>query len=205
MTCCKQTSKTNNILETFPDKTAELNKYIDSLPIEADINQNRGSLITCLHKAQSIFGYLPQEVQLLIADKLRLNLSDVYGVISFYSFFTTEPKGKYNINICLGTACFVKGADKILEKFENKLGIKNGETTKDMKFSLGALRCVGACSLAPVVLVNGKVYANAKHGKRRKHSKGMRGKVTRGISEKHCAHPVETRGACLKRIAADKI
>ena len=161
MECCEQCSETGNILEKYPKKTAELNKYIDSLPIGTDINTNRGFLITCLHKAQSIFGYLPQEVQSLIAEKLRLNLSDVYGVISFYSFFTTKPKGKYNINICLGTACFVKGADKILEEFENKLKIKNGETSKDMMFSLGALRCVGACSLAPVVLVNEKVYANA--------------------------------------------
>ena len=100
---CKQIE---TILEKYPNKAAKLNKYIDDLPIGPKINTNRGVLITCLHKAQAIFGYLPQEVQLLIADRLRLNLSDVYGVISFYSFFTTQPRGKYNINICLGTACF---------------------------------------------------------------------------------------------------
>ena len=160
MKCSNTCSKKSDILQKQPEKTAELNRYINSLPIGSDINKNRGLLISTLHEAQRIFGYLPQEVQLLTAEKLRLNLSDVYGVISFYSFFTTEPKGKYKIDICLGTACFVKGADKILEEFENKLGLKDGETSKDLMFSLGGLRCVGACSLAPVVLVNDKVYAN---------------------------------------------
>ena len=160
MKSCGICSEKSNILQKQPLKTVEINKYINNLPIGADFSINRGFLISCLHKAQSIFGYLPQEVQLLIADKLRLNLSDVYGVISFYSFFTTEPRGKYKIDICMGTACFVKGADRILHEFEEKLGMKNGETRKDMKYSLGGLRCVGACSLAPVVLVNDKVYAN---------------------------------------------
>jgi len=160
MNRCDACSEKPNILLKQPDKAAELNIYIDSLPLGPEIHRNRGFLISSLHKAQSIFGYLPQEVQLLIADKLRLNLSDVYGVISFYSFFTTLPRGKYKIDICLGTACFVKGADKILEEFENRLGMKDGETSKDLMFSLGGLRCVGACSLAPVVLVNDKVYAN---------------------------------------------
>ena len=162
MNSCDMCSDKTNILQKYSKKTTELYTYINSLPIGSDINDNRGFLISCLHKAQSIFGYLPEEVQLLIADKLRLNLSDVYGVISFYSFFTTEPKGKYKVDICMGTACFVKGADKILQEFEEKLEIKDGETRKDMKFSLGGLRCVGACSLAPVVLVNDKVYANVK-------------------------------------------
>jgi NADH-quinone oxidoreductase subunit E len=158
--CCEKTTKPINILDKYPDKTKELNNYMDSLPIGTRIGRNRGFLISSLHKAQSIFGYLPQEIQLLIADKLRLNLSDVYGVISFYSFFTTQPRGKYKIDICLGTACFVKGADRILQEFEEKLEMKEGETRKDMKFTLGGLRCVGACSLAPVILVNNKVYAN---------------------------------------------
>jgi NADH-quinone oxidoreductase subunit E len=160
MKYCNTYSEKPNILRKYPDKTAELNDYINSLPIGSEIEKNRGFLITILHRAQSIFGYLPQEIQLLIADKLRLDLSDVYGVISFYSFFTTKPKGQYKIDICMGTACFVKGADKILQKFEKRLGIKDGETRKDKKFSLGSLRCVGACSLAPVVLINNKVYAN---------------------------------------------
>ena len=160
MNCCDTCIEKPNILQKQPDKAAELNTYINSLPLGPEIDRNRGFLISSLHKAQSIFGYLPQEVQLLIAEKLRLNLSDVYGVISFYSFFTTQPRGKFQINVCLGTACFVKGADKILEELEDKLGLKDGETSKDLMFSLGGLRCVGACSLAPVVLVNDKVYAN---------------------------------------------
>ena len=159
---CNTSEEIKNILFEFPDKSKELESYINSLLITHDISQNRGHLINCLHKAQTIFGYLPKEIQLYIAKKLRLNLSDVYGVISFYSFFTTTPPGKYKISVCMGTACFVKGADKILKEFEDLLGIKDGKTTDDLKFSLGALRCVGACSLAPVVLINEKVYAKVK-------------------------------------------
>jgi NADH-quinone oxidoreductase subunit E len=156
---CTVSEKPNNIMSEFPEKTKELEAYVNSLEVTHKINLNRGHLINCLHKAQTIFGYLPKEIQLFIAKKLRLNLSDVYGVISFYSFFTITPPGKYKINVCMGTACFVKGADKILKEFEDKLEIKDGETTEDLNFSLGGLRCVGACSLAPVVLVNEKVYA----------------------------------------------
>ena len=157
MSCCS--SEKCDVLGKYPKKAKQLYFYLDNLSLPGDIEGNRGFLINCLHKAQSIFGYLPQEVQLLIADKLKLNLSDVYGVISFYSFFTTQPPGKYKIHVCLGTACFVKGADAIMKEFENKLGIKNGETSRDFKYSLGGLRCVGACSLAPVVTINEKVYA----------------------------------------------
>ena len=121
-----------------------------------------GSLIQVLHYAQEIFGFLPKEVQLYIAKKLDISPSKVYGVVSFYSYFTTEPKGKYKISVCLGTVCFVKGSDKILAEFEKELGIKVGETTKDLTFSLEGLRCVGACGLAPVVVINGKVYGQVK-------------------------------------------
>ncbi|HBM15087.1 MAG TPA: NAD(P)H-dependent oxidoreductase subunit E [Lentisphaeria bacterium] len=155
---CENSSKIT-VLEKYPDKTKSLNEFLNSLPLGADIKSNRGFLISCLHKAQSIFGYLPDEVQLLIAERLRLTLSDVYGVISFYSFFTTQPPGRNKINVCLGTACFVKGADKIFAEFEKQIGIKDGATSKDMKYSLSSIRCVGACSLAPVVTVNDKVYA----------------------------------------------
>ena len=148
-----------SVLEKYPEKAKALTEFLDSLPLSSDIKANRGYLINCLHKAQSIFGYLPEEIQLFIAEKLRLNLSDVYGVISFYSFFTTQPPGRNKINVCLGTACFVKGADKIFSEFEKQIGIKDGETSKDMKYSLSSIRCVGACSLAPVVTVNDKVYA----------------------------------------------
>ncbi len=116
------------------------------------------ALIQVLHHAQGIFGYLPKEVQLHISKKLNISPAKVYGVVSFYSYFTTEPRGEYKISVCLGTVCFVKGSDKILAEFEKELGIKAGETTKDLKFTLEGLRCVGACGLAPVVVINSKVY-----------------------------------------------
>lgn len=130
----------------------ELDEFIDALPTK------NGALIQVLHHAQGLFGYLPKEVQLHISKKLDVSPAKVYGVVSFYSYFTTEQKGKYKISVCLGTVCFVKGADKILAEFEKQLGIKSGETTTDLKYSLEGLRCVGACGLAPVVVVNGKVY-----------------------------------------------
>ena len=136
----------------------ELESYINSLDAE------EGVLITVLHRAQEIFGYLPKEVQEFIADKLNEPLAGVYGVVSFYSFFTMIPKGDIAISVCLGTACFVRGAEKILEEFQSRLGIKAGETSPDGKFSLDVLRCIGACGIAPVVLVNGKVYKKVEAG-----------------------------------------
>lgn len=130
----------------------ELAKFIDELP------EKKGALISVLHRAQSIFGYLPKEVQQFVGEKLNIPTSQVYGVVSFYSFFTMVPKGKHPISVCLGTACYVRGADKVVEAFKRELGINIGETTPDGKFSLDALRCVGACGLAPVVLVGDKVY-----------------------------------------------
>lgn len=134
----------------------ELDIFIDTLPTK------KGALIQVLHHAQGIFGYLPKEVQLYISKKLDVSPAKVYGVVSFYSYFTTEPKGEYKISVCLGTVCFVKGSDKVLKEFEKQLAIKSGETTSDHKFSLDGLRCVGACGLAPVVVVNGKVYGQVK-------------------------------------------
>lgn len=130
----------------------ELDQYINDLPTK------KGSLISVLHKAQEIFGYLPHEVQEYVAAKLELPLSKVYGVVSFYSFFTMLPKGEHPVSVCMGTACYVRGADKVLEEFKRILEIDAGETTPDGKFSIDALRCVGACGLAPVVLVGEKVY-----------------------------------------------
>lgn len=123
-----------------------------------EFNNDKGELINVLHKAQTSFGYLPEEVQKVVAQNLNTSLAHVYGVVSFYSFFTMVPKGKYPINICMGTACYVRGAERVLDEFEELLNIKVGETTKDEKFSLSSLRCVGACGLAPVVLVGEKVY-----------------------------------------------
>jgi NADH-quinone oxidoreductase subunit E len=155
---CMTCSKSPGVTEQKPELRAELEAYIDSLDLDVDMERLRGLLIGCLHRAQSIFGYLPLDVQELVGKRLRLQQADVYGVISFYSFFTDQPVGKYKINVCTGTACFVKGADKILAEFSKQLKIGEGETTPDQKFSLGGLRCVGACSLAPVVMVNETVY-----------------------------------------------
>lgn len=145
-----------NFVECNKNLFDQLDQFINSLPTK------KGALIQVLHHAQGLFGYLPREVQLHVAKRLDVAPSKVYGVVSFYSYFTTEPKGDYKISVCLGTVCFVKGADKILEEFEKQLGIKSGETTSDLKFSLEGLRCVGACGLAPVVVVNGKVYGHVK-------------------------------------------
>ncbi|MCK5882863.1 MAG: NAD(P)H-dependent oxidoreductase subunit E [Bacteriovoracaceae bacterium] len=133
---------------------------MDSLPLTDDQEKNRGYLIQSLHRAQGIFGYLQEGVQLFVAKRLKLHLTDVYGVVSFYSYFTDKPVGDFKINVCTGTACFVKGADRLLEELTRFLHLEQGETSDDMKFSLGGLRCVGACSLAPVVMVNDKVYGN---------------------------------------------
>lgn len=116
------------------------------------------NLINCLQKVQEHFGYLPAEVQELVASCMNVSVAKVYGVVTFYSFFTMKPKGQYPISICTGTACFVRGADKIVTEFENILGIKVGGTTPDGKFSLSTLRCVGACGLAPVAMIGGKTY-----------------------------------------------
>jgi NADP-reducing hydrogenase subunit HndA len=118
----------------------------------------KGALIPVLHEVQEYFGYLPLEVQEIISDNLNVPLAEIYGVVSFYTQFTTQPKGKYAINLCLGTACYVKGSQKILEKFEEVLGIKAGEVTENGMFSIDACRCVGACGLAPVAMINGEVY-----------------------------------------------
>ena len=119
---------------------------------------NPGELINILHKTQESFGFLPEEVQQVVADCLGIPVGRVYGVVSFYSFFTMKPKGKYAISVCLGTACYVKGAEKILDALKSELKISEGGVTEDGKFSLDVLRCVGACGLAPVMTINGKTY-----------------------------------------------
>ena len=121
-------------------------------------NNEKGELINVLHKVQSVFGYLPAEVQEVVAKELNTSVAQVYGVVTFYSFFTMLPRGEHPISICLGTACYVRGAEKVLDEFKRSLKIQVGETTADGKFSLSCLRCVGACGLAPVVLVGDKVY-----------------------------------------------
>jgi NADP-reducing hydrogenase subunit HndA len=121
-------------------------------------NNEEGELINVLHKAQHTFGYLPAEVQEIIAEELHVPVSKVYGVVTFYSFFTMLPKGLHPVSVCTGTACYVRGAEKVLDEFKRILKIQVGETTPDGKFSLSCLRCVGACGLAPVIMVGEKVY-----------------------------------------------
>ena len=121
-------------------------------------NNQPGELINVLHKAQTHFGYLPAEVQEIVSQELNVPVAKVYGVVTFYSFFTMIPKGQHPISICTGTACYVRGAEKVVDEFKRRLNIKVGETTPDGKFSISCLRCVGACGLAPVVTVGEKVY-----------------------------------------------
>ncbi len=118
----------------------------------------KGALIPVLHEAQEIYGYLPLEVQKLVSEGLDIPLTEIYGVVTFYTQFTLQPKGEFKIGVCLGTACYVKGAGSILDKVKEKVGIDVGECTEDGKFSLDATRCIGACGLAPVMTVNDDVY-----------------------------------------------
>ncbi|MBQ7076577.1 MAG: NAD(P)H-dependent oxidoreductase subunit E [Lachnospiraceae bacterium] len=121
-----------------------------------------GCLMPIMQKAQDIYGYLPYEVQKIISDELRVPAEKVYGVATFYAQFNLNPKGQYKVSVCLGTACYVKGSGPVLEEIEKVLGIKDGECTPDRKFSIDTCRCVGACGLAPVMLVNDDVYGRIK-------------------------------------------
>jgi NADH:ubiquinone oxidoreductase subunit E len=138
------------------EKLKKLETYIDS------IEEKEGCLINVLHEAQDLFGYLSQDLLLYISRKLGLTAAKVFGVATFYSYFTLEPRGKHIISICMGTACFVKGAADILEEFKTQLKIKDDNTSDDGIFTIDTLRCVGACGLAPVVTVDGKVYGRVK-------------------------------------------
>ena len=117
-----------------------------------------GSLIQVLHMAQTIYGYLPLEVQKIVADELELPLSRVSGVVTFYSFFSTQPRGRHTIRVCLGTACYVRGGKKIVERLQQLLGVGVGDTTPDRKFTLEVARCIGACGLAPAMSIDDTVY-----------------------------------------------
>ena len=130
----------------------------DLLKVIAEHKDEKGSLMPILQKAQDIYGYLPIEVQTIISNETGLPLEKIYGVATVYSQFSLNPKGKYQISVCLGTACYVKGSGDIYNKLMEKLGIVGGECTPDGRFSLDACRCVGACGLAPVMMINGEVY-----------------------------------------------
>ncbi|MCX7794032.1 MAG: NADH-quinone oxidoreductase subunit NuoE [Thermodesulfovibrionales bacterium] len=124
-----------------------------------------GSLIPVLQEAQEAIGYLPPAVQRYIAKGLNIPVSEVHGVVSFYSFFSMQPKGRHNIRVCLGTACYVKGAEEVLKKFKEKLHVEVGEVTKDRAFSLESVRCLGACGLAPVVVVDKDTFGDVTQAK----------------------------------------
>ena len=136
--------------------TPEQAKKLDEVIAEAKGDKTR--LMAVMQDAQAIYGYLPYEVQCKIAEGLDVPVEKVYGVATFYAQFALSPKGKYNISVCLGTACYVKGAQQLLDKLEECLGIVSGECTADGKYSLEACRCIGACGLAPVLTVNDDVY-----------------------------------------------
>ena len=128
-----------------------LNKYV----------QDKSNLIQILNEVQDYYGYVPEKAQVEISKYLNMPMAEIYGVVTFYSRFTLKPKGKYHIAVCLGTACFVKGSEKILDRAKEALGIDVGQTSADGKYSLEATRCIGACGLAPVFTINGEVYGKA--------------------------------------------
>ncbi len=131
---------------------AELQQVIDAHKDASD------PLIEVLHKAQDIFGYLPPEVQSFVSKGLNIPINKVYGVVTFYNYFSMKPRGKHLINVCTGTACYVKGAPKLIDIFKEELGVSMGETTPDGQFTLSSVRCVGACSLAPVFVIGEETY-----------------------------------------------
>jgi NADP-reducing hydrogenase subunit HndA len=136
-------------------KQADVDKIKE---ICASFNNNGEELINVLHKIQDHFGYLPAEVQEVVAEQLNLSVAKVYGVVTFYTYFTMIPKGQHPVSVCMGTACYVRGAEKVLDEFKKQLNIGVGQTTADGKFSISCLRCVGACGLAPVVMIGEKTY-----------------------------------------------
>jgi NADH:ubiquinone oxidoreductase subunit E len=139
-------------LTTKKDEFKQLKMYMDSL------KDSQGVLMQTLHKAQEIFGYLPIEVQKYISQEMDIPLAEVYGVATFYTQFSIEPKGKHKIGVCLGTACYVKGSQLVLDKLAKELDVKVGNTTEDNLFTLEATRCLGCCGLAPVMMIDDEVY-----------------------------------------------
>ncbi|HEY8364085.1 MAG TPA: NADH-quinone oxidoreductase subunit NuoE [Haloplasmataceae bacterium] len=139
-------------LDLSQEKFDLLKKFID------DNRSETSGLMPVLHKAQDIFGCIPLEVQKFISKEMNVSVAEIYGVVTFYSRFSTEPVGDHLIGVCLGTACYVKGAQAILDELQKELGIKTEQTTKDGKFTLTATRCLGACGLAPVMMIDDEVY-----------------------------------------------
>ena len=146
-------------LETQVMSAAEKEKAFEKIANVIDLYKDKeGSLIQVLHLSQVIYGYLPLELQEFISDKMDIPLSEVSGVVSFYSFFSTVPRGEHTIRVCMGTACYVRGGKKIVEYMQDRLGVELGGTTEDGKFTFEIARCIGACGLAPAMMIDGKVY-----------------------------------------------
>lgn len=138
---------------TAPEKMIEIGKKYKNVP---------GGIMSALHEVQDAYGYISETNQKYLSDMLDVPLSEIYGIITFYSRFSLEPKGKYNIQVCMGTACYVKGAERNVNKFKQLLNICPGQVTEDKMFSLEAVRCIGACGLAPATVINGEVYGKLK-------------------------------------------
>ena len=147
---------TNKVCNCTPAEKESLYQQIDN--IIDSFRDKEGSLIQVLHSAQEIYGHLPLELQEHISQKMNVPLSKIAGVVSFYSFFSTEPRGDHTIRVCMGTACYVRGGKKILDQLQTSLGIGLGETTSDKKFTLEVARCIGACGLAPAMMIDDVVY-----------------------------------------------
>ena len=138
-------------------------EQVESLNALLEINKgNKGNVMEVLQKTQGIFGYIPKESVAMIAESLKISQSEIFGIITFYSQFSLTPKAKYNIDVCLGTACFVLGAQDVLDKILQKLGVRVGEMTKDGKWIVTSCRCLGCCGLAPAITINGEVYGKLK-------------------------------------------
>jgi NADH:ubiquinone oxidoreductase subunit E len=150
--------------ETQPELTQEL-KSQELKKIIEEYKGKPGALILVLHKAQNLLGYLPREAQRLIADGLDIPLSEVAGVVTFYSFFTMVPKGRHSIKICLGTSCYVRGGQRLCGELQKKLGIPVGGTTEDRRYSLEVVRCIGACGLSPAMTIGKDVFGRVKNTK----------------------------------------
>ena len=154
-----QNSKTKVAFAGTQEQEDELRAYINT------VRNERGATLPVMQKAQEIYNYLPYEVQSMIAEELQVPISEVYGIASFYSQFTLNPKGRTEINVCLGTACYVMSSNGVLEKICETIGCKSGSLTEDGEYSIDATRCVGACGLAPVVIINDEVYGKVENDK----------------------------------------
>ncbi len=151
---------TNNVSDYFDNTEVKIPSDLKDFIL--DWKEKPGNLIMVLHRVQETYGFIPLEVAKIVAKVLNVSLAKIYGVITFYHFFNLKKPGKYKISVCIGTACYLKGANDLIEEIQSRLGIKVGETTKDELFTLETVRCIGCCGLAPVITINEDVYGNLK-------------------------------------------